>query len=49
MFMNANPYWSYPRPLLRKTVEIGGITVDVEEPGPLGEVSPLLLLFPQIS
>lgn len=38
MFTNANPYLNYPRPLIHKTVEIGGITIDVKEPGPLGEV-----------
>ncbi|CAD6197591.1 unnamed protein product [Caenorhabditis auriculariae] len=31
VFTNSNPLIDYPRPIIHKTVAIGGITVDVEE------------------
>lgn len=31
VFINSNPYIDFPRPLLSKTIEIGGITVDVKK------------------
>ncbi|CCD70335.1 glucuronosyltransferase [Caenorhabditis elegans] len=30
VFINSNPYIDFPRPLLSKTIEIGGITVDAD-------------------
>ncbi|VDN23162.1 unnamed protein product [Cylicostephanus goldi] len=31
LFTNSNPYLDYPRPMLHKTVPIGGITVPSEK------------------
>ncbi|CAI2353230.1 unnamed protein product [Caenorhabditis sp. 36 PRJEB53466] len=31
IFINSNPYIDFPRPMITKTVQIGGITVDVNE------------------
>ncbi|CAO4360900.1 unnamed protein product [Caenorhabditis nigoni] len=30
-FTNSNPYLDFPRPVLQKTVPIGGISVDMEK------------------
>ncbi|VDM76004.1 unnamed protein product [Strongylus vulgaris] len=30
LFTNSNPYLDYPRPLLHKTIPIGGITVSID-------------------
>ena len=37
VFTNGNPYLNYPRPLLHKTVEIGGITIDAKSLGKVDE------------
>ena len=36
-FMNSNPYLNYPRPIIHKTVDIGGISIDIKKPGVLDQ------------
>ncbi|KAF1750792.1 hypothetical protein GCK72_017343 [Caenorhabditis remanei] len=31
VFVNSNPYIDYPRPMLAKTIQVGGLTVDVKK------------------